>query len=488
MRGVFQRLLLIVVLFASAAHGHVGSPDVFYDGKAGPYRLFVTVRTPRMIPGVAQIEVRVLEGTVTGIDIVTLRVVGEGSENAPPPDRMTVSSSDPQLFAGKLWLMESGSWQVRMDVSGVKGTAQMAVPVAAFAQRSLRMQRAMGAFLSILMLVLVFSAISIFGAAARESQLEPGAAPQSENQRKARMIMVGAAVAVAAILFLGNLWWDSKAQENSTNMIYRPPPMQASISGNQLQLKVGFSEWHDRRKRMQLVDLVPDHGHLMHLFLLRLPEMDRFYHLHPDMSADTFVHQLTSEAPGRYVLFADIVRESGFPDTMTTQIAVPDGAESSTPLTGDDSGASAPILSSTSPRSISSLSDGCQVAWVGDTSLYATKPALLRFRIEDSRGNPIGDLQPYMGMAGHLVIVRRDLSVFSHIHPTGSVPMAAVALLEKKTPQAHESMVGMEQNQSIPPEITFPYGFPQPGDYRLFLQVRRGGQVQTAVFDVTVKS
>ena len=100
----------------------------------------------------------------------------------------------------------------------------------------------------------------------------------------------------------------------------------------------------------------------------------------------------------------------------------------------------------------------------------------------------MGDLQPYMGMAGHLVIVRRDLSVFSHIHPAGSVPMAALALLEKKTPQAHESMVGMEQNQTIPPEITFPYGFPQPGDYRLFLQVRRGGQVQTAVFDVTIKS
>lgn len=488
MRGVFQRLLLIVVLFASAAHAHVGSPDVFYDGKAGPYRLFVTVRTPRMIPGVAQIEVRILDGRVTGIDIVPLRVVGEGSENAPPPDRMTVSSSDPQLFVGKLWLMESGSWQVRMDVSGVQGTAQMAVPVAAFAQRTLRMQRTMGALLSILMLVLVFSAISIFGAAARESQLEPGAAPRSENQRRARMFMVGAAVAVVAILFLGNLWWDSKAQENASNMIYKPPPMQATISGNQLQLKVGISEWHDRRKRMQLVNLVPDHGHLMHLFLLRLPEMDRFYHLHPDMSADTFIQQLTSEAPGRYVLFADIVRESGFPDTMTTRIEVPDGAESSTPLTGDDSGASAPTLSSSSPRAISSLSDGCQVAWIGDTTLYATKPALLRFRIEDSRGHPIGDLQPYMGMAGHLVIVRRDLSVFSHLHPAGSVPMAAVALLEKKTPQAHESMVGMEQNQTIPPEITFPYGFPQPGDYRLFLQVRRGGQVQTAVFDVTIKS
>ncbi|PYP35456.1 MAG: hypothetical protein DMD48_14260, partial [Gemmatimonadetes bacterium] len=30
---------------------HVGSPDVFLDGLAGPYRLFVTVRPPYAIPG-----------------------------------------------------------------------------------------------------------------------------------------------------------------------------------------------------------------------------------------------------------------------------------------------------------------------------------------------------------------------------------------------------------------------------------------------------
>ena len=57
---------------------------LFYEGKAGPYRLFVTVRTPPMIPGIAQIEVRSLDGNVTDVRIVPLRAVGEGSEYAPP--------------------------------------------------------------------------------------------------------------------------------------------------------------------------------------------------------------------------------------------------------------------------------------------------------------------------------------------------------------------------------------------------------------------
>jgi len=45
---------------------------------------------------------------------------------------------------------------------------------------------------------------------------------------------------------------------------------------------------------------------------------------------------------------------------------------------------------------------------------------------------------------------------------------------------------GMQHEAAIGPEISFPYGFPQPGDYRLFLQIKRDGKVQTAIFDVHV--
>jgi hypothetical protein len=488
MRRAFFTGLVCCLLLGSRTWAHVGSPDVYYEGAAGPYRLFVTVRTPQMIPGIARVEVQVLEGRVNDIQIVPLRIIGEGSETAPPADNMEQSKSDPQFFSGKLWLMESGSFQVRMEINGGQGKAQMGVPVAAFAQRTLRMQKTTGAVLALLMVFLVLSLVAILGTATRESQLEPGQAVPPEKRRRGRIVMTLTAAALLAILFLGNMWWTSVANANARDMVYKPPPMQVSLSdGNQLTLKLGSSYWHELRKSEQLDKIIPDHGHLMHLFLVRLPEMDDFYHLHPEESAArTFTEALPAMAAGSYAMFADIVRESGFPDTMTAQVEVP-ARDKSALLVGDDSSAVAPQISTVRANTTTAqLGVDEHVEWVlGSQALQAQKPTLLRFRVVDKNGGPATDLEPYMGMAGHLVILRRDLSVFAHVHPAGSVPMAALMLLKKEPAENMAAMPGM-QHGSAPAEITFPYGFPQPGDYRLFLQVKRAGHVETAVFDTRV--
>ncbi len=38
-----MRPLFLLLAISSAAFAHIGSPDVFYEGNAGPYRLLVTM-------------------------------------------------------------------------------------------------------------------------------------------------------------------------------------------------------------------------------------------------------------------------------------------------------------------------------------------------------------------------------------------------------------------------------------------------------------
>ena len=86
-----------------------------------------------------------------------------------------------------------------------------------------------------------------------------------------------------------------------------------------------------------------------------------------------------------------------------------------------------------------------------------------------------------MGMPGHAIFVRRDLRVFAHVHPSGSAPMAAMEIAMPSA-QLHAHSVG-----TLPSTVSFPYGFPEPGDYRIFVQVRRSGRVVTGAFDALVQ-
>ena len=38
----------------------------------------------------------------------------------------------------------------------------------------------------------------------------------------------------------------------------------------------------------------------------------------------------------------------------------------------------------------------------------------------------------------------------------------------------------------VPTTVSFPFGLPEPGDYRIFVQVKRSGRVDTGVFDASV--
>ena len=479
-----KRLFAIFLpLITTLAFAHVGSPDVYYDGDAGPYHLLVTVKPPAMVPGVAQVDVRASQAGIETIRVVPVYLTAKDKGLPPTPDTMKPVAGDPQSFTGSVWLMASGSWEVRVEVEGSKGNAVLGVPVPAFARRTLPMQRSLGALLFALMLFLAFGVVAIAGAAAREGRIEPGVSVTAKGLRAGRIAMIVAAVMVFAMIYLGNSWWNSEASALKHDMLYKAPPLNVSLDGSRLALKMGPSDWHERRKASWSMTLVPDHGHLMHLFLLRVPAMDRFYHLHPEQTQDgNFIADLPTIDAGHYKLFADIVRESGFPDTMVNEMDLPQ--ITGRPLSGDDSSLNASAFDPSQQITTSTLEDGSTMVWEREAAPQtAGKPGWFRFQVVDKGNKPVTDLEPYMGMAGHAVFVRSDEQVFAHIHPAGSVPMAALDVIQKDVGTS-----SMSHAMAMSNAISFPYGFPQAGDYRLFVQVKRGGKVETGVFDARVSN
>src|SRR5271168_2015749 len=433
---------IAVLLLIAPAWAHVGNPDVYFQGTAGPYHLIITIRTPQMIPGTADVEILSATPGISKITVIPLYIVGPGAKYPPVGDLLAQSIEDPQYFSGKIWLMESGSWQVRVQVEGAQGAGELAVPVPAAARRTLPMEKSLGILLFALMSLLVVAIISIVGAARREATLPPGELPSAERSRRGRWVMFGAAVVVFGILYFGNSWWNSEASDTARRMIYKPPPLDVSLEpGGKLLLKMGNSEWHRTQPETVMTTLMPDHGHLMHLFLLREPGMDRFYHLHPQLvlpepglhphREPSFETELPATPAGRYQVFADVVRVSGFPDTMIAEIDLPDIP--GVALTGDNSAA---VTSTTAaPDSTTAiLPDRYKMIWERGTAPFVANHFVwLRFRLETPDGKPVTDSEPYMGMAGHAEIVNSDRSVFAHIHPDGSVAMAALELAQKNS-------------------------------------------------------
>jgi hypothetical protein len=301
------------------------------------------------------------------------------------------------------------------------------------------------------------------------------------------------------VVYLGNLWWKADARYHDRWVrTFQPQAIQAVLEpGGQLDLRLpAFGRVRGREARAMTQEIIPDHGHLMHLFLIQEPEMDRMFHLHPHRNGSDFTLRLPDMPAGQYHIFADVVDSSGFPWTFVGDIDLPQISGGT--MSGDDSeGATTPLAAGGADSNTFVLPDGNRIVWERDAStLRAGAPGLFRFRMEDGAGKPAA-IQPYMGMAGHAEFIRSDFSVFAHVHPAGSVSMAAFEMAQAGLPGASAASSGMSMampgmsmpmpSESLPPEVSFPYGFPSAGAYRIFVQLKHNGQIETAAFDARVQ-
>ena len=490
---------LVAAAVLAVASAHVGSPDTFFEGNAGPYRIRVIVRPPGIVPGQAEITVRLLSGSgVRAVLVLPLRG-GRPTAEEPPSDTARLVSGAADLYSAALWLMERGAYSIRVAVLGAAGEGHVIVPVNSIATRRLAFDTPLAIALLGLGAFLFVGAITIVGAAVRESVLAPGTEPDAARRRRSWWIRMLAVPVLALALFAGKKWWDADDAAHLASL-YRPMQVKTTItpvaeSGRVLTIAITDSEWLGRR----FVPLIPDHGKLMHLFLVR-DDLQGFAHLHPLMvDSSTFRTSLPPLGPGRYRLYADVVQETGFTQTLLDSVSLAGSGAKWHPTDPDDSWWSGDQLSAISDPPEAHLEDGSVMTWVRDSVPIVTGRDLeLRFMVHMKDGKP-ATLEPYMGMMSHAVIARDDGSVFVHLHPSGTISVASQLAYTMR--QAGDTVRGVLANritaaertptasmamQGEPGTVTLPYAFPQPGRYRIWVQVKMKGRVLTGVFDAQV--
>jgi hypothetical protein len=168
------------------------------------------------------------------------------------------------------------------------------------------------------------------------------------------------------------------------------------------------------------------------------------------------------------------------------------------------------------------------LTWEHDPAekLQANTLYSLKFNLQDEFGKP-AIIEPYMGMPGHAVIMKDDGSVYIHLHPVGSYSMASQQTMKDRfekqagrvrtersstfcrlsatafdqvvaklnaLPAAQRDtilMAGM-QHPTLDPKhpqhslVSFPYAFPSPGNYRIWIQMKRNGKIVNSAFDAEV--
>lgn len=518
-RNAAWAIVFPVLLFLSThLHAHTGNQNVFYEGNIGPYQARIMIEKPEVVPGLSQITVRMLSGTPERITVLPLKW-NLGKQGAPTPDIAQPVRGEPSLHSAELWFMESGSQSVAVNMSGPEGSGEVQIPVAIKVTKVETLPAGLGTLLTILMLLLVAIFLGIVRGAVRESALATGERPTRKRVWMSRVAVVLAATLISGILYGGKMWWNAEAQAYRNNVIYHPTASTVEVrtGGKNRTLRLELAE-DDMRRRSPVV---PDHGKLMHMVLVSKTNMNAMAHVHPlKLNRRTFVLSVPENLPaGDYSLYAEVTYETGFNENVVSEVVLPEppistaSAAAGIAVESDPDDTSIVVDQSAvsvleDRRRIADLGDGFVIEWLDSTVINAGEDLSLRFQV---RSTIAGD-QPvlpqfYMGMLGHLFLRSHDGHLFTHLHPAGSYSMASQQLFEMRAegkapnevnygtgeaqceiPGVDASLAYWSAQKGVEADysFSFPWKFMNPGDYRIWIQVKVGEKIRTGVFDVEV--
>lgn len=231
------------------------------------------------------------------------------------------------------------------------------------------------------------------------------------------------------------------------------------------------------------------HDKLMHLIVVK-KDLSWFNHLHPKHEGNgVFTVAATLPSGGDFKLYADYTPKGGEQEVAPHELSV-EGISPIGPKLVADKATGAWLT-----KKVIAHPEGEPQAKGGATyevalmpmpaKLEVGKDAMLHFQVRDAKGQPIKDLQPYLGAMGHAVILSEDTKSFLHSHPM------AEGEEHDMSKMGDDKMDMSKMKESAPPksggpDVMFHTNFPTAGLYKAWGQFMHKGKIITAPFVLNV--
>jgi hypothetical protein len=216
------------------------------------------------------------------------------------------------------------------------------------------------------------------------------------------------------------------------------------------------------------------HERIMHCIVVR-DDLAHFQHLHPDFNEATGEFSVVVNFPtdGLYHVIADFT------------LAPTDGTSEKLPVV-ISSGLTVGDVKQYHPQPV--VVDSLRQKHIGDYVITFTFPGeghsqrTLDYTLTVTQGGqPVTDLENYLGALGHSVILKEGTLDFIHTHPKEHHTSGS----GEHMPHGHE-MHHMGVSAGGGPEIPFSAHLPDAGVYKIFTQFQHKGRVVTVEYAISV--
>jgi hypothetical protein len=439
--------LLLALLAPPMASAHVGDsgPIQTITQAVGPYELAITFELPPATPAPLFLSISSREDL--GGALLTLRAAPRGLSltNAPAVETATIPGT-PAVYKAQVDVDRPGDWDLEVRADGPRGAGSAVIPFTVtptpLPPYTVPLLVSLGGlFLTLLSGVLV--------AAVNQGQGRP--APRRATWALGQLAFAfGIAAAIFGAQQIGGSLASSQPATMETfgrphvNVAVRTEPA-APLAGQAMTLVL---ELTDGGTGLPVDDLSPHHEALLHLVVVDEANAS-FEHLHPArLAAGRFSTELTPTRPGRHTAYVEIARHESGTQVIARDFVV--GGEGAVAATGP-AGLGARSVAGLDVDVSSSVEE-----------LRAGRQAVLTFSLSEA-GEPVQDVQPWLGMAGHMIARSADGTVFSHVHAAEPAPPPGP----------------LGQGTRYGPQIRFVYTFPEPGRYYVWGQFQRDGAIIT---------